>query len=270
MRAQAASERQGAEVLVERDQETTLARRTCDDLFIARAWGVGSYPSHVVPPRAESLDSLAREVLIGKNSHSPSGIGNIPLGLERVTRIGQARQDVLPGDAWVVLKDLCFCPALRQQLDDKFNRQTSSLHNGLPAQNAGVDDDAILPAHSQSSRSLLLSHCNTVRRHRGDRGKVARALHFILLPSYFTRYSGRSYSKRNAGLKPGTTFDLYSGGLSLVHANQRISGPRRAAPEKTQGDRRSGLRALPAQVGVHSQLAPDPCRVLVARGGATG
>ena len=67
--------------------------------------------------------------------------------MREVACVGEAREDVLSGEARIVSQDLTLGLASGQQFEDEFNGYTSPADYRLTSQDLGIDEDAFRPRH---------------------------------------------------------------------------------------------------------------------------
>ena len=144
-----------SEILVEREQNSVLTDRPCENVGIGTARGIGSNPGDVVPTGRKITHSISRKVLIREKAHRflsrASGLERKDLLLpENFACISQACHDVVVIHRRIVFFDVRFRPTLPEQAENEVNCQAGSSNNRLARENSGVSDDAVVSVHSES------------------------------------------------------------------------------------------------------------------------
>ncbi len=108
------------EVFVERHDYPAIRFGALEQRATFQARTIGPRPKNVVTSPAKKLDGRARKILIRQNSHSGKDRVGFVLVCE-VTRIGEAREDVLSGQPRIVRENLAFglagCQQFKNELD---------------------------------------------------------------------------------------------------------------------------------------------------------
>jgi hypothetical protein len=73
------------------------------------------------------------------------------LGLEHVTGIGETSLNILGTQMIVFPQDSFLSPAPAKQIDNKLDRNSSSLQNGFPDQDIRINGDPVPPIHGSPS-----------------------------------------------------------------------------------------------------------------------
>ena len=114
-----------------------------------RKISLSEMPGAIVPIETTSCPACTRASTAAPGKFSSarkrmSGCGENLLGIQQVSRVGQARRNIFPRQTGIVGKDVRLVPTIRHQANYKLDRQSCATNNRLSGQDGRVKYDMIV------------------------------------------------------------------------------------------------------------------------------
>ncbi len=166
---QARSVSQLAEILVEGEQDSGFCLGASEDCPIGNARRIDPNPGHIVAVFPQGGDGGERKILVGEQAHRLSSEfqREYALCMEDCAGVAETSSEIFGRQPRIVAQDLVLGPAFRQQIDEKFDRESSAPDHRLPSQDVRIENDPLLPIRARFTHRTNLraprSSLNTIR-----------------------------------------------------------------------------------------------------------